>query len=240
MSNYIVTTNFAAKDLLASGTPTKAVKGAEITAELNNIATMSTTKVDSLSNAALLSVILSGSSVPANGIYLPSANTVRIATASADRLSVSATAIQGYGPTAGALQDMTPDSGSFSSTTSGAFVATFTWKWRRIGGIVYLWTDAGSGAQTATLNQLTLNSLPSAIQPAATRYAIGGEVTAFSGGSWNCIAVATLAASASWTISPLITPNASNPMVLRDAQLWNASGAGGAAILPGCLFTYPL
>lgn len=46
MSNYVVTTNFLAKDSLVSGNPSKAVKGAELTTEFNNIATMSTTKQD--------------------------------------------------------------------------------------------------------------------------------------------------------------------------------------------------
>ena len=46
MSNYTKTTNFAAKDALSSGDPNKIVKGTEIDAEYNNIATASATKAD--------------------------------------------------------------------------------------------------------------------------------------------------------------------------------------------------
>jgi len=46
MSNYTKTTNFAAKDSLPSGNAGKIVKGTEIDAEFNNIATASATKAD--------------------------------------------------------------------------------------------------------------------------------------------------------------------------------------------------
>lgn len=46
MSNYIKSTNFASKDSLASGNPLKIVKGTEIDAEFNNIATAVATKAD--------------------------------------------------------------------------------------------------------------------------------------------------------------------------------------------------
>lgn len=46
MSNYIVTTNFAAKDALPSGNAAKVIKGADVSAELNNIATAIATKQD--------------------------------------------------------------------------------------------------------------------------------------------------------------------------------------------------
>jgi hypothetical protein len=46
MSNYIKTTNFATKDALSTGNPNKIVKGTEIDAEFNNIATASATKAN--------------------------------------------------------------------------------------------------------------------------------------------------------------------------------------------------
>ena len=46
MSNYVKSTNFASKDSLASGNPLKIVKGTEIDAEFNNIATAVATKAD--------------------------------------------------------------------------------------------------------------------------------------------------------------------------------------------------
>ena len=47
MSNYTKTTNFATKDSLPSGNAAKIVRGTEIDAEFNNIATASTTKANS-------------------------------------------------------------------------------------------------------------------------------------------------------------------------------------------------
>lgn len=46
MSNYTKSTNFAAKDALASGNAAKIVKGTEIDTEFNNIATAIATKSD--------------------------------------------------------------------------------------------------------------------------------------------------------------------------------------------------
>lgn len=47
MTDYVKSTNFASKDSLASGNPLKIVKGTEIDAEFNNIATAVGTKADS-------------------------------------------------------------------------------------------------------------------------------------------------------------------------------------------------
>ena len=47
MSNYTKTTNFATKDSLPSGNAAKIVRGTEIDAEFNNIATASATKANS-------------------------------------------------------------------------------------------------------------------------------------------------------------------------------------------------
>ena len=46
MANYTVTTNFAAKDSLPSGNPSKVIKGTEFSTEYNNIATAIATKSD--------------------------------------------------------------------------------------------------------------------------------------------------------------------------------------------------
>ena len=52
MSNYTKTTNFATKDSLSSGDPAKIVKGTEINAEFDNIATAITSK----SNLSLIHI----------------------------------------------------------------------------------------------------------------------------------------------------------------------------------------
>lgn len=46
MANYTKTTNFAAKDSLASGNASKIVKGTEIDTEFSNISTAISTKAD--------------------------------------------------------------------------------------------------------------------------------------------------------------------------------------------------
>lgn len=51
MSNYSITTNFGAKDSLATGNPSKVIKGTEFTTEFTNIAAAISSKVDS--NGAL-------------------------------------------------------------------------------------------------------------------------------------------------------------------------------------------
>ena len=60
MSNYTKTTNFAAKDSLPSGNAGKIVKGTEIDAEFNNIATASATKAD-INDATLTGTTTFGS-----------------------------------------------------------------------------------------------------------------------------------------------------------------------------------
>jgi len=49
MSNYTKTTNFAVKDNLASGNPSKIIKGSEIDTEFNNISTAVATKSNTAS-----------------------------------------------------------------------------------------------------------------------------------------------------------------------------------------------
>ena len=52
MSNYVKSTNFATKDSLASGNPSKLVKGTELNTEFDNIASAVSSKPDA-NNAAL-------------------------------------------------------------------------------------------------------------------------------------------------------------------------------------------
>ena len=52
MSNYIVQTNFGAKDDLPSGNAAKVIRGADFTVEFDNIATAIGTKLDSSSGSA--------------------------------------------------------------------------------------------------------------------------------------------------------------------------------------------
>jgi len=51
MTDYVKSTNFASKDSLSSGNPSKIVKGTEIDTEFNNIATAVATKADTANPA---------------------------------------------------------------------------------------------------------------------------------------------------------------------------------------------
>ena len=72
MSDYTKSTNFAAKDALASGNAAKVVKGTEIDTEFNNIATAIATKTDD-SSAAITGGTIDGTAIggttPAAGAF---------------------------------------------------------------------------------------------------------------------------------------------------------------------------
>ena len=61
MSNYTKTTDFAAKDSLASGNPSKIIKGAEINTEYDNIQTAVNSKLDA--TIAALNTLLTGNTI---------------------------------------------------------------------------------------------------------------------------------------------------------------------------------
>lgn len=72
--------------------------------------------------------------------------------------------IQGYGPTAAAGVDMTPDAGTFSMSFTGSSMTSATARWSRMGNLVVLTfpTSSGTGSTTA----FTATGIPAAIQPA--------------------------------------------------------------------------
>ena len=74
MSNYTKSTNFASKDALASGNPSKIVKGTEIDTEFNNIATAIATKADS-SGATLSGATLNTSTLNSPTLVTPALGT---------------------------------------------------------------------------------------------------------------------------------------------------------------------
>lgn len=77
--------------------------------------------------------------------------------------------ILGKGPTAAALVDMTPDTGTFTSTYTGMTAAvTCTSVWNRIGKMVLLALCAASGTSNTT--SFTMTGLPAAIQPATLAF----------------------------------------------------------------------
>src|SRR6185503_13478000 len=84
-----------------------------------------------------------------------------------ERLQItSGGAISGYGATAAALVDMSPDTSTFTATYTG-FTAgvTCTATWSRVGKLVSLFFCTATGTSNAT--SFTMTGLPSAIQPAS-------------------------------------------------------------------------
>lgn len=90
MSNYTVTTDFAAKDSLPSGNSGKIIKGSEFSAEFNNIATASATKADLASptftgtvvipTATITTANISGGAVVVDSLDLDDNNKIKLGT----------------------------------------------------------------------------------------------------------------------------------------------------------------
>jgi hypothetical protein len=75
----------------------------------------------------------------------------------------TAPTIQGYGPNAGGLVDMTPDSGTFTATLTGCTTSpTATARWSRNGNQVTLTIPQLTG--TSNANTCTITGLPAEIQ----------------------------------------------------------------------------
>ena len=88
MSNYTVTTNFGAKDSLASGNAAKVIKGSEFTTEFNNIATASATKADLASPTFTGTVTIPTATITTANTTTANITTANITTANCDNLSV--------------------------------------------------------------------------------------------------------------------------------------------------------
>ena len=90
MSNYTVTTDFAAKDSLPSGNSGKIIKGSEFSAEFNNVATASATKADLASptftgtvvipTATITTANISGGTVVLDSLDLDDNDKIRLGT----------------------------------------------------------------------------------------------------------------------------------------------------------------
>jgi hypothetical protein len=104
---------------------------------------------------------------PASGIPL----TVKINGTTVFEVTGSLTGptIEAYGPTAGALVDMTPDTGSFTGTFTGfTTTVTGTCVWARIGNLVMLIIPAVSGTSNAT--SMSMTGLPAEISSSVTQW----------------------------------------------------------------------
>lgn len=123
MSNYTPLVNYAAKDALTTGNPSKKILGTEISAELSAIATAITSKedtankniangylgLDANSQTSAAGYIVTGSTVPANGLYLPAANTPGLASNSTLRWSVNSSGAHVFAAASSGSTLRTPD-----------------------------------------------------------------------------------------------------------------------------------
>lgn len=102
MSNYSQTTFFTPKDSLPTSDPAKTIFGAAYDVEFGNISTAMSSKADTTSTPSFASLTVTGmitggglnvtaATIPANGWYLPSANTLSVATNTVQRGTISST-----------------------------------------------------------------------------------------------------------------------------------------------------
>ena len=87
--------------------------------------------------------------------------------------TVTSNTIRGYGPTAAALVDMTPDTGTYTGTLNGVNAAVNPIvHWSRQGNQVTLMfpTGGSSGVGTSTSATLTITGLPAALQTARVQF----------------------------------------------------------------------
>lgn len=160
MSNYIQTTIFTPKDSLPTTDPNKTIFGAAYDVEFGNISTAIASKVDTASNATLLSLALTGTNVPVAGINSPTASGVGLTAGSAVRLQISS---------AGNVTINAPSSGTALAINTFANSNNFTISDGT--ETFYITNDAshnfGLGTQAAhTLNLITNASVRMAINSA--------------------------------------------------------------------------
>lgn len=126
-------------------------------------------------------------------------------------------ALQGRGPVAAALVDMTPDKGTFTITYTGMTAGvTGTASWARMGNVVVLTLPAATG--TSNLSTFTATGLPAAIQPGSLTQQVAVA---------NCENTGTVGAVCQAQIS---SASGTITMLLAGASGgWTTSGVKGIA-----------
>ena len=99
MSNYTRSTNFTAKDALATGNPSKVILGSEHDTEYDAIAVAIATKLDSIETLSAETSLASGDSIP---LYDTSATTNKRITVSNARLAMASWTETGFYATSSA------------------------------------------------------------------------------------------------------------------------------------------
>ena len=154
-------------------------------------------------------------------------------------LGTTAPTIQGYGPVAAALVDMTPDKGSWTTTLSGPYTAnpTGTLNWERQGTQVTIWANAAITGTATGAAGITASALPAAITPSSNRIVACGalEDNSVLGGILGQV---TITSGGTIAITLMKTQAGANPVEVVGGGTF--TGAGTAGILAGWSITYSL
>lgn len=136
-------------------------------------------------------------------------------------------ALQGWGPTAGAVVDMTPDTGTFTLTGTGFTASvTCTARWVRMGNVATLYQCQLTGTSNATT--FTGTGLPAAITPTRSQQFILSD--AIDSGATQS-GTANVIVGTGGTLTYLKVENASG---------WTNSGTKANGPATGQAFTYIL
>lgn len=185
MSNYSQTTFFTPKDTLPTSDPNKTIFGAAHDVELGNISTAITSKYDATNAAGVLAylaqanvftlvnsfagVTVTGSTIPANGIYLSAANTLTFASNTTLRGTVNSTGNWSLAaPSSGTTLSLTAIASSNAISVSDG---TSTGIWQPAGaGATYFGTSSAHGLNLGTGGspRLQINSAGNITVNAAT------------------------------------------------------------------------
>ena len=132
--------------------------------------------------------------------------------------AITSPTVEGYGPTAAALVDMTPDKGTFTVTATGMTTApTGTATWSRVGNLVMLCLPIVTG--TSNASTFTFTGLPAAIQPATLTQQIAAPTDTFEDSS----------SLLTFNASILITAGSGTITFLKNGSTttWTATGTKG-------------
>lgn len=226
MSNYTKATDFASKDALLSGNPSKVIKGTEIDTEFNAIATAVSTKAD------LASPTFTGT--PLAPTASAATNTTQIATT-----AFVGTAITNERTATVTLTNKTLTSPTINSPTiSSPSMTNVTITSGTITGITDITVaDGGTGRSTLTANNLLVGNGTSAVDFIAP--GTSGNILTSNGTSWSSSAApspitrATAQATTSGTEFTFtgIPSTAKRITVMFNAVSHDAFGGGSSIII---------
>jgi hypothetical protein len=145
MSNYVQTTLFTPKDSLPTSDPNKTIFGAAYDVEFGNISTAIASKLDvvATTSSTATAFIPTGAAIPVNGLYLPAANTIGLASNTTLRISANS---------AGNVVIAAPSSGT-ALTVNGAAATSLVASFLSASGVnPSLTLDSAGGTYSSALN----------------------------------------------------------------------------------------